>query len=111
MIADVRGWAFDINERDMAEYLPEFDFDFHYTGESDTLPDMSKYDFAFAPYHRWGLQDALNGTPILGSLRSADLDPQRPGVVPWNDKEWLCLYWLEHAFNWSRNKLCGRCFI
>lgn len=82
LIADVVGWAFDVNERDMAEYLPEFDFEFWAIGDRRAPPAMRRYNGVFLPYHRWGLDHYWRGTPVLGSLRSADFDPAQPGIVP-----------------------------
>lgn len=85
LVADVRGWAFDVNERDCAEYLSEwFDFDHYYVGERLAPPSMHGYQGVFLPFHNWGLDHYWRDVPILGSLRSADFDNDKPGeLAPW----------------------------
>jgi len=85
LVSDVPGWAFDINERDMAEYCTEFNFDRYHLIDKKPPPVMSKYDFVFLPHHRWGLDHYWYGVPFLGSLRSQWFDPNRPDTVPVDD--------------------------
>ena len=72
LLSDVRGWAFDVNLRDMAEYLKdEFEFDFWYSGETQPWPDMKPYNGVYVPYHRWSnVNPHLPYDKALGSLRS-----------------------------------------
>ena len=83
LVADVRGWAFDQNEQDMAKYLKaDFDFDFWYVSDyqkDGVLPDFGLYDAVFVPYHRWGIDDVLPWDRLLGSLRARWFAPEAPG--------------------------------
>lgn len=83
LISDVRGWAFDQNFHDLAEYLANrFDFDHGYVWEwvvehTAPFPDFEQYDVIFAPYHRWGIEDRLPLARTLGALRSQWVFPER----------------------------------
>lgn len=81
LIADVPDWAFDVNERDWAEYCKdEFDFSHLYVTEARTWPDLDqKYDAVFVPYHRWPIGDRLPWKKSLGSLRCSYFIPEHPG--------------------------------
>jgi glycosyltransferase involved in cell wall biosynthesis len=80
LVADVQGWAFDINERDMAKYCGHrWDFDHWYISQRGAPPSTHAAHAVFLPYHRWGTDACWSGVPLLGSLRSADFDPDRPG--------------------------------
>lgn len=79
-VADVRGWAFDRNLRDMATYLPEFAWDFWFVSDARTasFPSGSSYDLLYLAYHRW---DVLNGKyrreRAVSSLRSRWFRPEQ----------------------------------
>lgn len=78
LVADVPGWAFDVNERDMAKWLPEYEFD-HHCMANGTLPRTSGHDFVFLPMHTW-----IRNYPysrICGSLRSQHFTPDKPGIT------------------------------
>lgn len=82
LLADVRGWAFDQNLKDMAEYLgDEFDATIAYVVEfgpyHHRAPRFSQYDVVFAPYYRWGIERLLPWDRTLGSLRAQWLFPER----------------------------------
>lgn len=82
LLADVRGWAFDQNLHDLAEYLKDdFDFSFGYvwewTVEKKPIPDLEVFDAVFAPYHRWNIDEHLPIGRTLGSLRAQWLFPER----------------------------------
>ena len=86
LVADVPGWAFDQNLRDLAEYLGDrFDFSFAYVGGGGAArEDMSRFDAVFIPYHRWPLDRFLPRGRVLGSLRAQWFWPERqspPGPV------------------------------
>jgi glycosyltransferase involved in cell wall biosynthesis len=86
MVADVPGWAFDINQQDAAKYCDSIDWDHWFVIDRKSPPPMSKYDFVFLPFHRWGLNHYWWGAPVLGSLRSQWLDPNKPGEIPEMDR-------------------------
>jgi hypothetical protein len=87
LVSDVAGWAFDVNERDMAEYCGKaFDFDRWHIAGADHVPAMSYYQAVFLPYHRWYLDHYWAWTPTLGSLRSADFDPTSPETMTEADR-------------------------
>lgn len=82
LLSDVRGWAFDVNLRDMAEYLSDrFDFSYWYVIDEQPLPPASTYDAVYVPYHRWNV--VVNGDVPrgrgLGSLRSWWFTAEQPG--------------------------------
>ena len=80
LAADVRGWAFDVNLRDLAEYVDGFDFAHWYVADGEPFP-ADGFDAVYLPYLRWSivgdgvvpLQDAF------GALRSAWFRPEAPG--------------------------------
>lgn len=80
LMSDVRGWAFDVNLRDMASYLPEYDFDFWYVVDGKPFPSMDEYDLVYVPYHRWKV--VIDGTvprdKAVASLRSWWFFPETP---------------------------------
>lgn len=110
LVADVREWAFDINERDMVEYCKdEFDLDQYYLADKIAPPNMGRYRFSFLPYHRWHLDHYWQGVPYLGSLRSQWFDPTRPEEVPQQDARFIRCSAGFHvvyggAFNGLRNR-------
>ncbi|MCP4549529.1 MAG: glycosyltransferase family 4 protein [bacterium] len=87
LVADVRDWAFDVNEQDARHYLADrFELDSYYLIDQVAPPVMSQYDFVFLPYHRWCLDHYWQGRPTLGSLRSRWLDPGNPGKISDTDE-------------------------
>ena len=91
LVADVRGWAFDVNLRDLARYLEkQFRFDFWYVGDyiadPRCLPDFTQFDGVFAPFHRWSLDGVLPWGKMLGSCRSDwfFVEDQQP----FSEREW-----------------------
>ena len=69
LVADVPGWAFDINNDDAIEYCGKyFDFRKFFMSGFNNLPVLWDVDFVFCPWHR-ALNNFRNRT-ILGSLRS-----------------------------------------
>lgn len=82
LLSDVRGWAFDQNLQDMAEYCRDF-FDFtilyvaEFGSEHKRAPSLRAYDVVFAPYHRWRIDNLLPWDRTLGSLRSQWLFPEK----------------------------------
>ena len=93
LVADVPGWAFDINNQDMEEYLgDEFDFTHWYVspaiGPRPTKPPLvESYDAIFIPYTRWAVAKDVPYQGALGSLRSRWFDPARPGPITEADIE------------------------
>lgn len=80
LLADVPGWAFDQNLRDMALYLPDFEFDFWYVSDGRPFPDPERYDGIYIPYHRWAqVNRVLPYDKAFGSLRSFYFTPEKPG--------------------------------
>ena len=83
LLADVRNWAFDINLRDMAEYLKDqFNFDFWYVGEQVPWPDSleNRYHVIYVSYLRWpNVNQRLDYSRAVGSLRTRWFIPERPG--------------------------------
>lgn len=78
LVADVRGWAFDVNLRAMAAYCPEFRCDHAYVVDLPAWPDPRGYDAVFLPYHRWDALDPLvPWDRALGSLRSSSFWTER----------------------------------
>jgi len=84
LLADVHGWAFDVNLRDMAERLKDrFDFDFWYVEDNDPWPDTpeNNYDIIYTPYLRWsGVNKKLDCSKAVGSLRSRWFYPEKPEI-------------------------------
>ena len=80
LAADVKGWAFDQNLRDLAATLAgRFDFAHAYVADgSAARADYRKVDAVFIPYHRWSQLDRLlpRGR-VLGSLRAQWFWPER----------------------------------
>ena len=78
LIADVRGWAFDVNLRDLASYLRDrFGFEFWYM--QDGMPsDLVRYDAIYAAY-RWDLPPGFPYGRAIGSLRCSIFRPEAPG--------------------------------
>jgi len=75
LVADVPGWAFDVNNRDMARFVPGFDFSHFYITNGSHLPMTWDYDAVFLPMHSW-----IPGWPycrLVGALRSQWFDGQR----------------------------------
>ena len=87
LLADVRGWAFDINLRDLASYLPSYEFDFWYVIEKGKVawPDTEEFQAIYVPYHRWKLRK-LPWEKALGSMRSRWFTPEKP--VPAGEPEY-----------------------
>ncbi len=82
-LVDVKGWAFDVKAREMAKYLPEFDFTIHSVARSRILPDTDAFEAVYVPYLRWGgIVAQIPWGKALGALRSRWFDPARPGVHP-----------------------------
>lgn len=81
LLSDVRGWAFDINLRDMAEYLKDhFDFSFWYVAENKPWPSQPM-DLVYLPYLRWpGVNPLVDYRKALGSLRTRYFWPEAPNV-------------------------------
>lgn len=81
LVADVRGWAFDVNLRAMADYVPGWDYEFYYVVEmapKDWAP-LAEHDAIFTPYHRWHIPPgSLPWEKRLGSLRAQWFTPTRP---------------------------------
>jgi glycosyltransferase involved in cell wall biosynthesis len=89
LIADVPGWAFDVNERDMAKYMSRsFDFEHYYITGWDK-PDAWSVDMAFLPYHKWKIRDQMAGMKFFGSLRSRHFTPQYPGEITQEDVDFV----------------------
>jgi len=82
LLSDVRGWAFDVNLRDMAEYLKDrFDFDFWYVADNVPFCDTpdKDYELIYVPYTRWAqVNEYLDYDKAVGSLRSRWMYPERP---------------------------------
>jgi len=83
MLSDVRGWAFDQNAHDFETYLSDrFNFEHTYIRDWELrkvrVPDMSKFDIVFSPYHRWRVDKFMPWEKTVGSLRSRRLSPDRP---------------------------------
>jgi glycosyltransferase involved in cell wall biosynthesis len=89
LVADVRGWAFDVNNQDMARYLGDWaDFEHFYIDDAlASPPACRRFAGVFLPYRNWPLSHYWAALPQLGALRSADLDPTRPGEVPDEDAD------------------------
>lgn len=79
LLSDVRGWAFDVNLRDMAEYLkPQFQFDFWYVADNAPWPVASRDLVYYYPYLRWNVP--VDYSRSLGSLRTRYFWPEAPNV-------------------------------
>src|SRR5512144_2094042 len=82
LVSDVRGWAFDQNMHDLAEYLAdEFEFAHFYTAdwfERGERPKWDNYDVIFECFHR----NPPMGIPYkraVGALRSEWFKPEKQG--------------------------------
>ncbi len=68
LVADVPGWAFDQNMRDMIEYLgDDFEFTMNYV-VSNALPQRWDYDAVYLCFHHW--YKRFFTRPMLSSCRS-----------------------------------------
>jgi hypothetical protein len=85
---DVPGWAFDVNLRAMARYIPEHKYRFHYLQHgAPSGEDLGWCDAVFAPWHSdASILDIIrrHRRPVLSSLRSEWFDVQRR-VKPTSD--------------------------
>lgn len=112
LTADVRGWAFDVNNQDMAKHLADWaDFEFFYIEDALSAPPaMRRFSGVFLPYRNWPLNHYWRGVPRLGSLRSADLDPTRPGFIPEEDAEAILSSAGWHVVTRQAEKLLAAAF-
>lgn len=76
LTADVPGWAFDVNLRDLAQYVEGFDFEHWYVVEGRPLPSA---DAIYVPYLRWREIANMPLERVFGALRSAWFRPETPG--------------------------------
>ena len=86
LVADVRDWAFDVNLRDLAAYVPDVQATHLYVVERQKWPSLRAFDRIFLPYHRWELGDGVPWERCLGSLRAMWFDPATaadPGPEEW----------------------------
>lgn len=80
LLADVPGWAFDCNNRDIAKHVDEIDW------TCVTLDDFTgalndwRFDFLFLPMWRW--IGSFIYSRVVGALRSEVFDALNPGTVP-----------------------------
>lgn len=91
LVADVAGWAFDVNLRALAKYsLSGWQVEYFYVAEmrsSDWL-NLKGFDAVFTPYHRWSIPPgAVPSQRHLGSLRCEWFYPERSlgvreGIAP-----------------------------
>lgn len=85
LISDVRGWAFHINMKDLAEYLQDqFQFEHWFVADWQTdgkVPDLDRFAAVFCVYHRWRINDLLPWDRTLGSLRAFWFKPDK-GLNP-----------------------------
>lgn len=73
LIADVPGWAFDVNLKDMTDYVSGYKYE-HWYMENGTPGHVNEFDAVFAPHHRtWDIK-TWPRIPVLGSLRSSVFD-------------------------------------
>lgn len=73
LIADVRGWAFDVNNKAMAKHVfSDHDVDFFYVEDlvKTGRPDWNAYDLIFAAYHDWKQLPGIPRDKHFSSLRS-----------------------------------------
>lgn len=84
LMADVPGWAFDRNNRDIAKRLHAAGFTprHWYVVEHVDEPPPDDYDVVFAPFHGWGCVPRLPKGRRLGSLRSQHFRPADGGMSP-----------------------------
>lgn len=83
LTADVRDWAFDINEQDWHETLADYhDYTHLYVREVASWPKLSQFDAVYLALHRWpGIAHLLPRGRVLSSLRSRWFIPEAPGPV------------------------------
>jgi len=84
LIADVPGWAFDINNRCIAKYaIYDWDVEYLFIKDLDSgrssKPDWTKFGAVFTPYHRWSQVSDIPRERRLGSLRSQWFVAELPG--------------------------------
>ena len=84
LVADVAGWAFDVNLRALAKHsLAGWQVEYFYVAEmrpSDWL-NLKGFDAVFTPYHRWNIPPgAIPPQRHLGSLRCEWFRPERPAA-------------------------------
>jgi hypothetical protein len=85
LLSDVQGWAFCQQMHDLEEYLAgRFDIEhlyvFDWVVRNQPVPDLSKYDALYCPYHRWNIGQHLPWRKTLGSLRAQWLFPENKRV-------------------------------
>lgn len=114
LVADVPGWAFDVNLRDLAAYLgDEFQFAFWYTRDyrgAASVPDLAEFDGVFVPFHRWHFNDHVPKYKALGSLRSRWFRPEAPGPATEEDVELVNSFRGFHVVTRANHdEIKGRC--
>jgi len=89
LLADVRGWGFDINNDGIAATLEAqgWEVDRFYVGENTSGTPPLDYDLYYTPYQRWPLLAKLPRHRLLGSLRSQWFRPEEPGPPTEEDVE------------------------
>lgn len=91
LLPDVPDWAFDVNLRDMAEYVPDFDFVFHYM--KDGAPPDSLFDSceagAYLPWHAQFKHRPELMARLHSSLRAQSLWPAEKPHVTAEDAEYV----------------------
>lgn len=114
LVSDVRGWAFDQNLRDLAAHLGDrFRFEFWYIRDyldHGTVPEMSRFNAVFTPYHRWNVDRLLPWDRLLGSLRAAFFRPEVPGPPTAEDVALVNRFRAFHTVNRvNQDQLRERC--
>ena len=86
LVSDVRDWAFDVNLRDLAEYVKGYRFVPLYVVERDRWPSLRVFDRIFLLYHRWQMPSDMPWERALGSVRAQWFNVERPmdpGPAEW----------------------------
>lgn len=70
LVADVSGWAFDVNNRGIEKYaLSGYDVDHYYVSKKEPVPDYGPYDVVFMPHIGWDQFDSVPYHKKFGSFR------------------------------------------
>lgn len=84
LFADVRDWAFDVKNRDIAKFaLADQRCEYFYVDEwMARRTPFPQYDLVFLPFHRWPLPpQSIPWSRALGALRSRWLFVEKPGEI------------------------------
>ncbi len=80
LLADVPGWAFDVNEHDWHRYLDTYhDYSHLYVRDVAAWPKLDQWDVVYVALQRWQIGHLIPWDRALGALRSRWFLTESPG--------------------------------